>query len=318
MRAILLTALGGPEVLVPAEVPRPVPGAGRILVRAEAIPVLHPELALRSGVFPLTAEPPVVFGYQAVGTVAEVGADVPDTLLGTRVAVTTDGVGAYAEFVEAAAQTAVAVPDGLTSAAAAAAGMPGSVALPLLERAALTGSETVLVQAGATGIGAALVQLAKANGARRVLATAGGAAKAARAAELGADAVLDHSDPAWPEQLTAASVDVVFDSIGGPATARLLPALTPGTGRILSYGWLSGAPAELTAAQLIPAGLTVTACAGPAWSARVAAARPAALALAAAGTFDPGVGAVLPLEQAAEAHRGLERRTELGRPILVP
>ncbi|WP_069166427.1 quinone oxidoreductase family protein [Nocardia altamirensis] len=322
MQAIVMTGIGGPEVLVAEEVPVPQAGPGEVVIRAEAIPVLFPETKLRSGAFPLGVEPPLVFGFQAAGVVTEVGADVDPTLLGKRVTVATKGFGAYAEFVSAPAASAAPIPDNLSSADAAAILMSGSVALPLLETARLTGTETVLVEAAATGIGSILTQLAKEYGAARVIATAGGTAKSEQARKLGADEVIDHNDPEWPtrlrETLGETTLDVVFDSIGGPTALDILDLTTPLTGRMLSYGWLSGAPAQLSATDLITRGRTLIGCAGPDWLARVANSNTATLQRAAKGDLAPLVEAVLPLDQAAHAHHLLETRAVLGKLILRP
>ncbi|MFI9404631.1 zinc-binding alcohol dehydrogenase family protein [Nocardia sp. NPDC052316] len=322
MKAIVMTGAGGPEVLVLEEVAVPQAGAGEVVIRAEAIPVLFPETKLRSGEFPLGVEPPLAFGFQAAGVVTEVGPDVDSALIGRRVTVATKGFGAYAEFVSAPSDSVTTIPDGLSSVDAAAVLMSGSVALPLLETSRLTGAETVLIEAAATGIGSYLTQLAKEYGAARVIATAGGPAKIEQARKLGADEVIDHNDPAWPAQLRetlgGATLDVVFDSIGGGTARDLLDLMTPLHGRMLSYGWLSGAPAQLSAADLITRGLTLTGCAGPAWLTRVAAAHTATLNRAAAGGLDPLVDTVLPLDQAAHAHQLIESRTPLGRVILRP
>ncbi|MGY1866026.1 quinone oxidoreductase family protein [Nocardia gipuzkoensis] len=322
MQAIVMTAPGSPDVLVPREVPAPRAAADEVVIRAEAIPVLFPETKLRSGEFPLGAPLPLVFGFQAAGIVTEVGTQVDPALIGQRVVVSTRGFGAYAEFVAAPADSVASVPDGLSTVDAAAVLMNGTVAIPLLETAALTGDETVLIEAAATGVGSALTQLAKEFGAARVIGTAGGPEKAARARELGADEVIDHNDPAWTtrlrETLGGATVDVVFDSIGGESASGLLDLMTPLRGRMLGYGWLSGAPAQVTATDLIMRGLTYTGCAGPEWLNRVAAARTTVLARAAAGGLDPLVEAVLPLDQASHAHRLLEDRAPLGKIVLRP
>lgn len=322
MQAIVMTGVGGPEVLVAQDVPAPHPGPGELVIRAEAIPVLFPETKLRSGEFPMTVEPPVVFGFRAAGVVVEVGNGVDTALLGRRVAVATAGFGSYAEFVCAPATSADTIPDALSSVDAAAVMMDGSVALPLLATAALTGSETVLIEAAATGVGSALTQLAKEFGAARVIATAGGPEKSARATALGADAVIDHNAPNWPtrlrETLDGSTLDVVFDSIGGTTARDLLTAMTPVRGRILSYGWLSGTPAQISTADLLPHGLTLTACAGPAWLAEVSGSGTAALDRATSGTLTPQVDSVLPLDAAAKAHRLIEQRSPLGKIILRP
>jgi len=322
MQAIVMTAPGNPEVLLLTEVPEPTPGPGEIIVRSTAIPVLYPEISLRSGVFPMAAALPAVFGFQAAGIVAELGPGVDPGLLGARVVVATMGGGSYAERVCVPAESATRIPDGLSSDDAAAVLMGGSVTLALLETAALTGTETVLVQAASAGIGGYLTQLAREFGAARIIATAAGA-KTDRAKALGADDVIDHNDPDWPRRLPAeilggTTIDVVFDAIGGDTAAALLDVMTPLRGRMLGYGLLSGAPAQVTAMDLMARGLTYTGCGGPAWLAGVAARRAAALDRAAAGTLRPLIDRVLPLREAAQAHRLVQDRATVGTIILRP
>ncbi|MGY4099202.1 quinone oxidoreductase family protein [Nocardia sp. R16R-3T] len=317
-----MTGVGGPEVLVAQDVAAPHPGPGELVIRAEAIPVLFPETKLRSGEFPMAVEPPVVFGFQAAGVVVETGDGVDTALLGRRAMVATAGFGSYAEFVCAPASSVTVIPYALASDDAAAVLMDGSVALPLLATAALTGSETVLIEAAATGVGSALTQLAKEFGAARIIATAGGPEKTARAKALGADEVIDHNVPDWParlrETLGDTTLDVAFDSIGGTSARDLLTAMTPVRGRILSYGWLSGAPAQICAMDLFPDGLTLTACAGPAWLAAVSRSGSAVLDRAIAGTLTPRIDSVLPLAEAARGHQLVEQRSRIGKIILRP
>lgn len=322
MQAIVMTATGGPEVLEVREVPAPRPQAGEVLIRTEAVPVLFPETMLRSGAFPVPVPLPLIFGTQAVGVVIEVGTGVDSELIGQRVLVASNSFGTNAEQVCAPAESAVAIPDGLSSVDAAAVSMSASVALPLLETARLTGTETVLIEAAATGVGGYLTQLAKEYGAARVVATAGGAAKADLAREYGADEVIDHNDPQWPERLReilgGATLDVVFDSIGGESATALLDLMTPLRGRMLSYGFLSGAAAQVTTMDLIMRGLTITGCSGPDWLAWVAQSRAAVLERAATGSLTPLLDRVLPLDQAAQAHQLLADRAAKGTIVLQP
>ncbi len=316
-----MTATGGPEVLVAEEVERPRPGAEQVLVRAEAIPVLFPETKVRSGAFPSPAPLPAVFGFQAAGVVEEIGDAVDPSVRGARVVASTSGFGAYAEYVAVDADSVTVIPDGLDTEQAAAALMPGSVTLALLAAARVDAGETVLIEAAATGIGSYLTRLCAAAGAR-VIGTAGGPEKIALAREHGAHAVLDHSVPDWaeqlPEVLAGGTIDVVFDSLGGDSVTPLLDLITPLRGRILSYGWLTGAPAQLTATDLILRGLTLTGCAGTAWLAEVAAQRSAALAAVVDGRLAPVVDTVLPLAEADRAHRRLEDRRASGAVLLRP
>ncbi|MFI1459869.1 quinone oxidoreductase family protein [Nocardia carnea] len=319
MQAIVMTGSGGPEVLVPREVAAPRPGTGEVLIRAAAIPILFPETLLRAGAFPMASPPPVVFGHQVAGEIIDVGTDVSRDLIGRRVVAATTGTGSYAEFVCTPVGNTTPIPDDVSADDAAATMMSGSIAVALLETANLTGTETIVVEAGATGVGSYLVQLAEEFGAAQVIATAGGSAKTEHAYALGADQVIDHRTERWTETLTASApdtIDVVFDSIGGTTAANLLGAMTPGSGRMLSYGWLSGAPAQVSAADLLPSGLTLTACAGPAWQQRADRAR--AEILARIPALAPPVETTLPLAAAARGHELVESRRPLGKVILRP
>ncbi len=309
MRAIVMTSAGGPEVLVPQDVPPPSPASGQVLVRTELAGVSFVETQLRSGAFPVPAVP-AVFGFEAAGIVEAGQAD----LVGRRVVAMSEPLGAYAEFLAVDAAAVYPIPDGLSSAAALAVSMHAAVALALLDTAALDG-ETVLIEAAGTGIGAYLTQLARSKGAGRIVATAGTEAKRKQALSFGADEVLDHSRPDWAAHVPA-GIDVVFESIGGPTAAAVLDAMTPLRGRMLCYGLLSGRPPQVGAPDLVSRGLSIVGCGGPAWLAGVAARRGEAHELAAAGVLTPLIHDVLPLEQAAEAHRLIEAHEATGKVLL--
>ncbi|MBC7303541.1 MAG: zinc-binding dehydrogenase [Nocardia sp.] len=316
-----MTETGGPDVLVAREVAEPRPGDGQVVVRVEVVPVLYPETRVRAGAFPFPAPLPEVFGFQAAGTVVDIGAGVDREMLGARVVASTSGFGAYAELVVTDVDSVTAIPDQLTTENAAAMQMSGSVALALMQTAAVSTGETVLIEAAATGIGGCLTQLCAAAGAR-VIATAGGQQKARLARDNGAHEVLDHTAPDWADQLgellAGGTVDVVFDSLGGDSLTPLLDSITPLRGRILSYGWLDGAPSQLGVSELILRGLTLTGCAGAAWLDTVAGQRQAALRATAQGLLVPLIDSVLPLARAADAHRMLENRVALGTVLLRP
>jgi NADPH:quinone reductase-like Zn-dependent oxidoreductase len=265
---------------------------------------------------------PVVFGFEAAGTVTAVGEGADPALVGRRVVVMSFTGGSYAEYVAVPAETATLIPGALSAAEAVAVAVQAAVALSLLRAARLTGGESVLIEVASGGVGGYLTQLARDYGAGRVVATAGGPAKRERALEQGADAVLDHTDPGWPDEvreaLAGSDLDVVFESIGGASAKRLLDVLTPGSGRIMFYGVLDGEPA-LTPSDLLYRGLTLVGCGGlTAWGERVRAARAEVLDLAARGRIRPLLDRTLPLADAAEAHRRIEDRAALGKIILVP
>lgn len=318
MRAVVLRATGDPDMLVPDEVPVPAIGPGQVLVRTEAIGVSSGETRLRAGMYPLPVPPPVVFGAEAAGVVERLGDGVDPALAGARLVFVTGGVGSYAEFVAVDLARATRIPDGLSSADAVASGAPGAVAMALLHTARLGGDETVLVEGGSGKVGGYLVRYARERGAGRVVATAGTEAGRDRVRALGADVVLDHNDPKWTDELR--DVDVVFEAIGGDVAGRVLGALTPGTGRTLLYGTLSGKPAALDMATVSGRGLRVVGCGGPVWFKDVLGVHsPEFLALAARGdSYLQPIEVVLPLAEAAEAHRRVESGTTNGRILLTP
>ncbi|MBF8185819.1 zinc-binding dehydrogenase [Nonomuraea sp. K274] len=238
-----------------------------------------------------------------------------EKLLESTLVGVTGGLGAYAEYVALAAATACPVPDGTTARDAVAVAAPGAIALGLLYKAGLEGGETVLVEAGTSSVGTYLVRHAKEFGAGRVIATAGSAAKRARVSELGADTSIDHGVAGWPGELPG--VDVVFESIGGPSARQVLDRLTPGSGRMLYYGLLSGEPAAVRAADLMERGVTITGCSGPGWAAEFGTRYPEMLARLGSGRSEAYIDSTLPLEKAAEAHHRLENRQATGRILLI-
>ncbi|WP_206793306.1 zinc-binding dehydrogenase [Amycolatopsis sp. MtRt-6] len=320
MLAVVLRGTGGPEVLVPEDLPVPAPGPGQVLLRVEAAAVSSGETMLRSGAIPMPFPFPLVLGAEAVGVVERIGEGVDPALEGTRVVAITGGRGSYAEYAAVDVAMTAAVPSGLSPTDAVAMAASGAMAFGLARKAGLAGGETVLVEGGSGKIGGYLVRRARELGATRVIATAGTAAGRDRVRALGAQVVVDHSEPDWPDLLPAEPVDVVFDMVGGAVAGRLLDVLTPSTGRILLYGTLSGAPAVVDSAKIRERGLQVVGCGGPGWAAGIFGVDYPEF-LAAAGRGDvprPAIDAVLPLADAAEAHRRLEAGRTSGRILLVP
>jgi NADPH:quinone reductase len=321
MRAIVMTGVGGPDVLVGREVPEPVPGPREVLLQAEAIGVHFAETQMRAGVFPMP-DLPAVLGGEAGGTVIEVGPGVDRAWLGRTVIVGTNGTGSYAERVVASMDSIVAVPEGLSVTDAVAAAVPAAVAIVLLRTAAVRGGEVVLVEAAASGVGAYITQLAKEFGAGRVIGTAGSLAKREHAERLGADDVVDHSAVGWQDSLREllgeGTIDVVFESIGGSSAVPLLDLMTPLRGRMLVYGLLTGRFAAVGAGDLLQRGLTLQGCGGTAWLAKVAAAKADVLDRVVAGTLTPLIDSELPLEHAHIAHERIENHSAIGKILLVP
>ena len=176
MTAIVIQAPGGPEVLKPATLPVPSPGAGEILIRVEAAGVNRPDVLQRKGMYnpPPGASP--LPGLEVAGTVAAIGPQVTGWSVGDPVCALVSG-GGYAEFCVAPAPQCLPIPKGLS--AAEAAGLPETlftVWTNVFERGRLQTGERFLVHGGSSGIGTTAIQLAKAWGAI-VFATAGSAEK---------------------------------------------------------------------------------------------------------------------------------------------
>ncbi|MFC0007772.1 quinone oxidoreductase family protein [Micromonospora siamensis] len=311
MRRIRYHEYGGPEVLRLEEAPEPVPAPGELLVRTSVIGVTLPGVRRVRG-DGASAPLPAVLGGEVAGRVTAVGADVTGFAVGDRVTALAFA-GAYADTVVVPATMASLVPDGAADSLAVALVRSGHVALGVLATAAVAEHESVLVTGAASGVGHLAVQLARLAGAARVVAAVSSPAKAPFLRGLGADEVVTYDDGRWGEP-----VDVVLDGVGGDLLPRALAAVRPG-GRLVYFASGGG---TVSASDLLAGAKTVTGFA----TARFAATRPDEYAahhrrlweLALAGRLRPAVHAELPLTAAAEAHRIIEARANLGKVVLRP
>ncbi|MFJ9962978.1 zinc-binding dehydrogenase [Streptomyces avermitilis] len=320
MRAAQVREFGGPEVLVPVDLPDPVPGPDEVVIEVAYTDTIFVETQLRSGwgreFFP--AEPPYVPGGGVSGVVGALGPGVPAEWLGRRV--TSFVTGSYAERAVAAVSSLTPVPDTLDLLTAAALVHDGVTATGLLELTAVTETDRVLILGASGGMGTLLVQLAHARGAR-VVGVARGEAKLALVRELGADEVVDVTVADWPARARHAlggdeAADVVLDGVGGELGAAAF-ALTAEGGRFSAHGAPSGGFAALDPDEAGRRGITLFGIGdlqfGPADLKRLTA---GALAEAAAGRLRPVIGEVFALERAAEAHATVEGRQSVGKVLL--
>ncbi|KPI23936.1 NADPH:quinone reductase [Actinobacteria bacterium OV320] len=355
MRAAQVKAFGGPEVLTTVELPDPVPGPGEVLIEVAHADTIFVETQVRTGLFRayFPVEPPYVPGGGVAGTVTAVGAGVDAGWVGRRV--TSFVTGSYAERVTAPVTAPTPVPDGLDLRTAAALVHDGVTAAGLLEHTAVGPGDRVLILGASGGMGTLLVQLARARGAR-VVAAARGARKSALVRELGADAVVDVSEPDWVERArqalgrpeptraaeagdeattgttaeadattgttaeadaaNAAAADVVLDGVGGELGLAAFP-LTADGGRFSAHGAPSGGFAAVDAAEAERRGVTLFGI-GDVQFGEAEARRLTAhvLAEAAAGRLRPVIGARFPLTEAAAAHAAIEGRELVGKVVL--
>lgn len=249
MKAWRVHRAGKPsEVLQLDEIPIPAPGPGEIRVKARAAALNYNEVDGCHGRY-LTVNPqiPYTLGMEVMGTVDAAGPGAEEWI-GRRVTACAKGAfGAYAEYVIGDAGMAFDAPAALSDEQAAAFYFPFHLAwLGLHQRARLHAGETVLVHAGAGGVGSAAIQLAVAAGAR-VFATAGGPVKTQKCLELGAEIAIDYRAgdfvPAVMNATNGLGVDVVFDGVGGAVTEASVRALAL-YGRLLMIGFAGGIEAE--------------------------------------------------------------------------
>jgi NADPH2:quinone reductase len=319
MRAIQVASFGGPEVLSPVELPDPVPGPGQVVVGMAVADVIFLDTMLRGGwgQDSFRRELPYVPGFGGAGEVLQTGEGVDLAWVGRRVVVW--AATGYAERLVADVEAILPVPGGLTAETAAALLHDGVTALRLDRLGVPEKGEWVLVMASAGGAGALLVQLAVDAGAR-VVAAASSDAKLALARELGAEITVDYARPGWIElvrEATGGGAALVYDGAGGPLGTAAVQAVSDG-GRFVTYGTAGGLAApdpELTARR----GVRVLAplLDGPLDQETMRELLGLALERAAEGRLRPAIGAVYPLERAADAHRALAARATVGKSLLL-
>ncbi|WP_079126272.1 zinc-binding dehydrogenase [Streptomyces sp. ERV7] len=314
MRVAQVREFGGPEVLVPAELPDPVAGPDEVVVAVDHIDTLFVQTQIRAGEFGeyFDVRPPYVPGGGISGTVASTGSEVdPAVWTGRRVIAAVEP-GSYASLAAVPVDHLVPVPENLGLREAAALVHDSVTALALLELTALKAGETVLITGASGGMGTLLVQLARSLGAR-VVAVARGDEKTALVRELGAHEVVDAASPDWPERAAAvlggAGADVVLDGVGGAVGAAAFPLTAPG-GRFSAHGAPTGhgfaavSPEEAAARAITLLGIADVQLT-PERRTTLAA---RALEEAAAGRLRTVIGAVFPLERAGDACTSPTRR----------
>jgi len=315
MRAIRITEFGGPEVLVPVDVPDPQPGPGQLLLQVDRAGVNYADTHQAENTYLSPATLPLIPGVEVVGRTAD----------GRRLVALVGG-GGYAERVAVDPAAAHDVPDGIDDVTALAMVLQGVTAWLLLRRSVrLEHGESVVVHAAAGGVGSLAVQLAKIWGAGRVIATASSADKRKLALDLGADVAVDSRADDMRAALRAANdgrpVDVVLDMTGGTTTDQSLAALAP-FGRLAFYGAASRqAPTPVPLSSLLAHSTTVAGM----WLAHalgVPGLLPGAMAdlfaLVQAGRLRAVAGGEYPLSQARRAHEDLRERRTVGKVVLDP
>jgi len=304
MRAIVATRLGGPEVLELQDVPEPTAGPGQVLIRVRRAGINFADISSINGSYAQAPAPPFIPGLEVSGHELETGRAVTAIVAS----------GGYAEVV-AADRRMVWDADGLDLDAAAGWPLVTQTAYHALAHVArLKAGDDVLVTAAAGGLGSALVQVARALGAGRVIGIASTEEKRSLAVANGADEAIAYED-------TPARVDIAVDSVGGTAFLTLLEALRP-FGRAVLLGATSGRPQEVPGigvlrvkgVGIMPFSLGAYRAGSPDAFARTSI---AGWELSRSGSVRPPVGSVVPLAEAPEALRRLAARTTTGKSLLA-
>jgi NADPH2:quinone reductase len=315
MRAIQMTEFGGPEVLTLAELPRPEPGPGEVLIKVTRAGLNFADTHTRTNSYVRKATLPLVPGGEVAGVRDDTGERV----------VALVGDGGYAEYAVAPQELVFGIPEELEDGAALAIVIQGLTAWHLYRTAArVAEGESVVVHSAAGGVGSLAVQLGRAFGAGRVIATASSADKRALALELGADVAIDSSAENLTQRLLDANegrgVDVVFDMAGGAVFDASYAALAH-FGRIVVCGIASQEPNEVRTGSLLRhsrsvAGFYLFHCLER--PGMVAEALSDLFARAAHGELRTIIGGTYPLEAAAQAHIDLRERRTTGKLMLDP
>ena len=316
MRAIVVGALGGPEVLQVREVDRPSADPGETLIQVDRAGVNFSDIGRRRNGWNNPTQPlPVIPGFEVVGRRVSDGARV--------LGVTTGGSGGYAEYAVMPDSLTLPVPEGVSDAAALAAAIQGVTAWgALLSAARLKEGDTVAVMAAAGGLGSLAVQLARLHGASRVIGVASTEGKRRRVLELGADAAVDGDTERLAESIRAANggagVDVLLESVGGPVADAALDALAY-DGRMVVFGQASGASNTVSLNLLMDRSIGVIGywvtpfLRGSGGGSAIS----TILSWVAEGRLRVLEGPSYPVGRASEAHAAIEARATVGKVSLI-
>lgn len=322
MRAVQIAEFGGPEVLTLVDIEPPEPQQGWALIDVAAAGVNYADTHQTEDSYLVPQRLPLVPGAEVVGQVR--GGELD----GTRVVALLTGGGGYAEQAVAPLASVFPIGDDIDDATALALVLQGTTAWHLLRTCAvLRGGESVVVHAGAGGVGSLAVQLARQWGAGRVIATASTAGKRELASKLGADVAVDVSQATTADQVEQTlreanegrRVDIVLEMTGGPVFDGSLQALAP-FGRMICYGMASRTPpSPIDPRRLMASSVSVSGF----WLVHAAqrpdGLRPAMdelLSLVRAGRLTGVTGGRYPLADASRAHRELRERRTVGKLVL--
>ena len=329
MKVVQLHEYGGPDVLLYEDAPKPIPASGEVLIKVESASVNFADVVRRNNdPYPFPSPLPFIPGSEVAGIVEAIGEDVTTVSVGSTVFASLEngGAGGYAQYAVAKVGKVIPLPEGLTPDQACSLVIAGLTALQTLtDCAQLQPGETVLVQAAGGGVGTYAVQLAKLLGAGKVIAAASTPAKRELALKLGADAAIDYTADDWVKvvrDLTGGKgVDVVLEATGGDVLVQSIQSMAP-FGRIIVFGAASRERKPVNPYSMLGMNQSlITYYVGGWFESRpqqaIAALRKL-IGFITTGKINVQIGHILPLSEAAEAHRILAARASAGKIILKP
>ncbi len=322
MTAIAIREPGGPDMLVPERITRPIPATGQVLVKVAAAGVNRPDVLQRKGGYPPPPGAPLTPGLEMAGEVVALGEGCKRYAVGDKVCALVPG-GGYAEYCVAAEDNTLPVPDGMTMIEAA--GLPETyftVWTNVFQRGRLQSGETFLVHGGTSGIGSTATMLAKQFGAK-VVATAGSDEKCADCLKLGADVAINYRSQDFVAVMKEQGLEanLALDMVGGDYVARNFKVMAM-EGRIVQIAFQQASKIEIDLLPIMLKRLTFT---GSTLRPRTVAQK-AEIAreleakvwpLLEDGKCRPVIHATFPLADAAAAHRMMESSVHTGKIILT-
>jgi NADPH:quinone reductase-like Zn-dependent oxidoreductase len=335
MKAVVIREFGPPEVMRLEEVPTPVAGPGEVVVRVHAVSVNRTlDLVVRSGKYAMPVSLPHVLGVDPSGVISAVGPGVSARKVGDRVAtlqflrpptptsppaiIGVHGWGGYAEYIKVPAEMTQPIPEGVDFATATVVARHAPTAFSMLrDDAKLKAGEWILVMGASGGLGAAGIQVAKYTGAK-VIAAAGTDARVKAAVDLGADAGVNYRVQDLTGEVKRITggqgVNVVFENIGDPDLFPKAFASLARGGRLITAGGHGGGTVPLDVKRLYLFQHTIIGTFGKVLASDVE----LGLKAAAEGRWRVLIDRVLPLAEAAKAHRVVDERSGIGKVILQP
>jgi len=321
MKAVRIHEFGDLDVLRWEETPRPKPSPHQVLIKVDSSGVNYADIMRRQGGYPGPALPSTL-GLESAGTIVELGSDIIDLTEGQRVMAM--GPQGHAEYVAVNANLVFPYPEATDPVQAGGMPLVFLTAYHLLKsRGQIQAGDTVLIQAGASGVGTVATQLAKAWGAR-VITTASTEDKLELSKSLGADVTINYTTEDFEakvlELTEGKGVKLVLECVGGPVLEKSVKCVAS-YGRLISYGNASGAPANIPASDFTSANRNIIGFSmgrSPVGTLDHKSAMAELFTLISGGHAKLVVDQVLPMSEVAKAHQHLSNRGTRGKVILVP